>query len=1694
MFPILAAVAAGAFAVPLGAGPASAVAAPCVDVLTSRLTVAAPAQAVAGSPVAVTVTAETALGRPDPTFSCTVHLSSSDPKAQLPADHTFTTGPGGDDGTHTFKGVTFATPGSQTVTAVDTTNSAKRGTSGAVAVSPPPPSGLAFTTAPVSGPAGSSPTLGPLTVQFQDAAGNPDPVGSATTVTLSSTSSGATFSAYVAGSGCATQPATTVAVPAGSSTASFCYGDTAAGSPTVSVVSGSLRASQQEAIQADVGAISGTVTDSGSPPQDLSGICVNVQPASGGGAGGSATTGADGTYTVSALAPGSYDVEFSGCGGAGNYATQWYRGASSQASATPVSVATGQTTTGIDAAMAPSAEISGTVTDTSSPPQPLGGICVVASPTSGGGASYSAITDSSGSYTMNGVPGGSYLVDFYAWCGNQGSYVSQWYKGASTQASATPVAVTPGQTTAGIDAAMARGGSISGTVTDTASPPADLAGVCVSANPTQGGAGTGQSSASASDGTYTIKNLAPGSYEVQFTGCQGSGNYVAQWYSGASSPSSATPVPVTAGQTTTGIDAAMAPGGSISGTVTDTASPPKAVAGICVSAVPTQGSGGGGTNTASDGTYTIKNLAAGSYDVEFVSCQSSGNYLTQWYNGASGPSSATAVSVTAGQTTSGIDAALVAGGEITGTVTDTASPPNKLGRICVSASGGGNYGYASTAPDGTYTIANLPSGSYSVEFYNGCGDSGSYLPQWYKGASSQQAAAAVSVTAGQATPGIDAAMVPGGSISGRVTDTASPPNGLSAVCVSASSTAPGGQYGSASTSSDGSYTISGLAPGSYTVEFRNCGPGSYVTQWYQGASSSSSATPVSVSTGQTTSGIDAALAPGGEITGTVTDTASPPDKLGGICVRASGSGSYGYASTAPDGTYTIANLPAGSYSVAFSNGCGDSGSYLPQWYKGASTSSSATQVSVAAGQTTSGIDAAMVPGATIAGTVTDNASPPHALAQICVSATPTAGSGGAPGYATSAPDGSYSITGLAAGSYDVEFYDCGGPRRYLNQWYQGASTQAAATAVTVTSGQTRSGIDAAMVLGGTISGTVTDGSSPPSSLAGICVYAESTQSGGAGGFASTKSDGTYTVSGLPSGTYAVQFTDCAPQPRYLTQWYQGASSSSAATPVSVTDGQTTAGIDAAMVLGGVISGTVTDTSSPAQDLAGMCVSVTPTSGSGRGGFATTASDGTYSVTGLATGSYDVEFYGGCPNRGNYLAQWYQGASTRSSATAVPVTDGQTTAGIDAAMAPGGIISGTVTDTASPANPLSGICVAVVSTSGGGVGGSTTTAADGTYSVNALPTGTYTVQFTTGCPNEGNYAPQWYQGAASQDAATAVSVTAGQATSGIDAALAPGGIISGTVTDSASPPDRLGSICVSATPTSGSATLGPLGEAAYTAFTASDGTYSITRLVAGTYYVRFWNCGPPGTSYAPQWYHDASSQDTATQVSVAAGQTTSGIDAAMAPGGVISGTVTDTASPANPLAGICVIATPTSGGTGVSGGSGYTANDGTYSIANLAAGSYTIEFRNCSPSGGNYASQWYQGASSASSSTPVPIDTGQTVSGIDAAMAPGGVISGTVTDSSSPPNALAGICVAAFPSGSASAGGFSEWRGVSSSDGSYTVPNLPTGSYDVEFSAGCGPSGPYATQWYQGASSQAGATPVPVTAGQTSPGIDAAMTS
>lgn len=102
-----------------------------------------------------------------------------------------------------------------------------------------------ITSTAVSGTASASPGLGPITVQRQDALGNPATPASAVTVTLSSSSTGASFAATSGGT-----TTTTVTIPSLASSATFFYGDTKSGTPTVTAGGALTSATQNEVISA----------------------------------------------------------------------------------------------------------------------------------------------------------------------------------------------------------------------------------------------------------------------------------------------------------------------------------------------------------------------------------------------------------------------------------------------------------------------------------------------------------------------------------------------------------------------------------------------------------------------------------------------------------------------------------------------------------------------------------------------------------------------------------------------------------------------------------------------------------------------------------------------------------------------------------------------------------------------------------------------------------------------------------------------------------------------------------------------------------------------------------------------------------------------------------------------------------------------------------------------------------------------------------------------------------------------------------------------------------------------------------------------------------------------------------------------------------------------------------------------------
>jgi hypothetical protein len=145
-----------------------------------------PSTITAGASGSFTVTAKYADGTTDTHYTSTVHFTSSDSQAILPADYTFTAA---DAGVHTFS-ATLKTSGTQSITATDKTSASLTAADTGITVNPAA-AGKFIITAPASITSGLAFSL---TVKVEDAYGNVV-TGYTGTVHFSSTDGSATLPA-----------------------------------------------------------------------------------------------------------------------------------------------------------------------------------------------------------------------------------------------------------------------------------------------------------------------------------------------------------------------------------------------------------------------------------------------------------------------------------------------------------------------------------------------------------------------------------------------------------------------------------------------------------------------------------------------------------------------------------------------------------------------------------------------------------------------------------------------------------------------------------------------------------------------------------------------------------------------------------------------------------------------------------------------------------------------------------------------------------------------------------------------------------------------------------------------------------------------------------------------------------------------------------------------------------------------------------------------------------------------------------------------------------------------------------------------------------------------------------------------------------------------------------------------------------
>ena len=511
------------------------------------------------------------------------------------------------------------------------------------------------------------------------------------------------------------------------------------------------------------------------------------------------------------------------------------------------------------ATAAPSGSLSGVVTDTLG--SPIANMCVA---TENG---PSTLTGADGTFTIGSLPSGSYKVQFN--CANDQSWVGQWYQGQPSASSASPVPVNDGQDTPNVNAQLVAAASISGTVSGTSGPAGN---VCVNlTRPNGNGWDTIGGALTAPDGSYTLGGLSSGEVRVQFLDCNNTGHYVEQWWNGKPDLDTADSIVLNDGEHRGAVDATLQAGGLISGHVRGPSSVD--LPNICVNAVVNDRSAAG-TQTDSNGDYTLDHVPTGTVAVVFQDCTNTGPYTTVWWNGTD-QSGANPVTVNVGVTTPGIDAELSRASVIAGHV--TSSGGTGLENICVSvttatAIGGGTR----TDSNGDYQVPLAAAGTYKVQFVD-CNQPAKYAGQWWNGQSSAASATPLAVGTGQIVKNVNAVLAKGkaASISGKVTNLA----GVAMTTACALAFVPNEGGAVSKVGSDGSYTLKGLGSGTYFVAFFDCQDGgpvvdpttgqlTYASVWWPNVPVfpagkdkapdpiAQGAVPITVTPGQALTGID----------------------------------------------------------------------------------------------------------------------------------------------------------------------------------------------------------------------------------------------------------------------------------------------------------------------------------------------------------------------------------------------------------------------------------------------------------------------------------------------------------------------------------------------------------------------------------------------------------------------------------------------------------------------------------------------------------------------------------------------------------------------------------------------------------------------------------------------------------------------
>ena len=326
-----------------------------------------------------------------------------------------------------------------------------------------------------------------------------------------------------------------------------------------------------------------------------------------------------------------------------------------------------------------------------------------------------------------------------------------------------------------------------------------------------------------------------------------------------------------------------------------------------------------------------------------------------------------------GKTLTGVEVKLDRGARITGHVTAGGSAAAGV-HVRTGTRSRRAAAFTTTDANGDYTLDGVPSGDETFDFMK-------------EGFVTKHKS--LEVVAGKDTR-IDVDLDRGREIRGRVVDKSGQAVANARIAVMT----PSVPYAASSTSdSDGQFTVSGLEDGRYTVSAQKNG---YV---------SASADDVDPAAGRT---VTLTMDRGGTITGRVVGLA--PEELSQVRVSASGNNANASEHTDANGNFTLTGIPDGSVT-------------LIAYRQGMPMKQSPPKVIQVANGSAPPVEIDFGAGLTIRGRVTRNAVP---ISGGNVNFAPRGRGGVRSPSAMISGDGSYEVSGVEPGDYDIRVYASGG--------------------------------------------------------------------------------------------------------------------------------------------------------------------------------------------------------------------------------------------------------------------------------------------------------------------------------------------------------------------------------------------------------------------------------------------------------------------------------------------------------------------------------------------------------------------------------------------------------------------------------------------------------------------------------------------